>query len=163
MPTMEEYAKQPAEQRYKRLEQTADQLAAAIKGHSAAVLAKRPDDKNWAGVEVICHLRDAEELFGGRFQQFLAMDDIKLLPVDTDRVALDRQYLRNDAAQAIESFRRLRAETLETFRKLTPDQWSRGGIHPQRGKLTFDNFLALMAWHDDNHLDQLGRALQGKA
>jgi len=163
MPTMEEYAKQPADQRMKRLEQTADQLAGAIRGQSVAALTKRPDEKNWAGVEIICHLRDAEELFGGRFQQFLVMDDVKLLPVDTDRVAVDRQYLRNDAGQAIESFRRLRSETLETFRKLTPDQWQRGGIHPQRGKLSFDNFLSLMAWHDDNHLDQLGRALQGKA
>jgi hypothetical protein len=25
------------------------------------------------------------------------------------------------------------------------------------------DFVALMAWHDDNHLDQLKRALDGKA
>jgi hypothetical protein len=29
--------------------------------------------------------------------------------------------------------------------------------------LTLDFFLTLMAWHDDNHLDQLRRALAGKA
>jgi hypothetical protein len=163
MPTMEEYAKQPIEQRLARMERTADELHAAIKGQNAAALTKRPDAKNWAGVEVICHLRDAEELFEGRFQMFLAMDDMKLLPIDTDRVAVDRQYLRCDAGESIEAFRRWRAQNLALFRKLTPEQWKRGGIHPARGKLTFDDFSALMAWHDDNHLDQLKRALAGSA
>jgi hypothetical protein len=162
MPTMEEYAKQPREQRLKRLERTADELAAAIKGQSADVLAERPDAKNWAGVEVLCHLRDAEEMFGARFEMFLAMDDVKLFPGDADRVAIDRQYLRCDAGEAIEAFRRRRAESLATLRKLTPEQWTRGGTHPQRGRMTFDDFATLMAWHDDNHLDQLKRALAGK-
>jgi hypothetical protein len=163
MPTMEDYAKQPTVERLKRLERTPDELAAAIKGQSAATLAKRPDAKNWAGVEVICHLRDAEESFGGRFQMFLAMDDVKLLPMDVDRLAADRQYLRCDASESVEAFRKRRAETLETFRKLTPDQWTRGGTHPQRGRMTFDDFASLMCWHDDNHLDQLKRAIAGQA
>lgn len=162
MATMEEYAKQARPDRMKRLERTADELAAAIKGHSAATLAKRPDAKNWAGVEVLCHLRDAEESFGGRFQMFLVMDDVKLVPVDTDRLAVDRQYLRCDAGESIEAFRQRRAENLDTFRTLSSDQWSRGGTHPQRGRMTFDDFLTLMCWHDDNHLDQLKRALAGR-
>ena len=162
MPTMEDYANQPLDQRMRRLERTADELAATIKGQSAAALAKRPDEKNWAGVEIICHLRDAEETFGGRFEMFLAMDDAKLLPIDVDRVAVDRQYLRCDGGEAIEAFRRRRADNLATFRTLTPDQWKRGGTHPQRGRMTFEDFATLMAWHDDNHVDQLKRALSGK-
>jgi hypothetical protein len=27
---------------------------------------------------------------------------------------------------------------------------------------TIDRLVAMMAWHDDNHLDQLKRALEGK-
>ena len=163
MPTMEEYAKQPMSQRLQRLERTADELTATIKGQTAVALTKRPDVKSWAGVEVICHLRDVEEAFGGRFQMFLAMDDVKLLPVDVDRLAVDRQYLRCDAGESIEAFRARRAENLETFRKLSPEQWKRGGTHPQRGRLTFDDFVTLLCWHDDNHLDQLKRALAGQA
>ena len=161
MATMEEYAKQPKDDRLKRLERTADELTAAIKGQPAGALGRRPDEKNWAGVEVICHLRDAEESFGGRFQMFLAMDDVKLAAADPDRLAVDRQYLRCDAGESIEAFRKRRAENLETFRALTANQWTRGGTHPQRGRMTFDDFLTLMCWHDDNHLDQLKRALAG--
>ena len=29
--------------------------------------------------------------------------------------------------------------------------------------MTVDNLVSLMAWHDDNHLDQLKRALAGSA
>ena len=163
MLTAEEYAKQPREQRLARLERTADELVAAIKGQSSVALTRRPDEKNWAAVEVVCHLRDAEEMFGGRFQMFLAMDEVKLLPADPDRLAIDRQYLRCDAGAAIEAFRKRRAENLDTFRKLSADQWSRGGVHPQRGRMTFDDFLSLMSWHDDNHLAQIERALAGQA
>ena len=162
MPTMEEYAKQPTADRLKRLERTPDELAAAIAGRAPATLTKRPEAKSWAGVEVICHLRDAEEAFGGRFQMFLAMDDVKLLPTDTDRLAVDRQYLRCDAGESIEAFRARRAENLTTLRALTADQWTRGGTHTQRGRMTFDDFLSLMCWHDDNHLDQLRRAVAGQ-
>ena len=164
MPTMEEYAKQPREQRTQRLTRTADELAAAVKGQSDAALSRRPDAKNWAAKEIVCHLRDAEEAFGTRFEQILAMSvDPTLVGPSPDRVAEERQYLRNDTEQAIAAFRRRRAETLEIFGKLTPAQWEKGGIHPVRGRITMDAFLSLMAWHDDNHLEQLVRALQGRA
>jgi hypothetical protein len=164
MPTMEEYAKQPREQRVQRLTRTADELVAAIKGQNDAALSRRPDAKNWAAKEVICHLRDTEEAFGGRFEQILAMDaDPRLPGPSADRWAEERQYLRNDAGEALNAFRKRRQETLATLGGLTPAQWDKGGIHPARGRITIDAFLTLMAWHDDNHLDQLKRALEGRA
>ena len=164
MPTMEEYAKQPREQRAQRLTRTADELAAAIKGQSDAVLSRRPDAKNWAAKEIVCHLRDAEEAFGTRFEQMMAMDvDPRLTGPSADRMAEERQYLRNDAAEALAAFRQRRQETVKFFGTLTAAQWDKGGIHPVRGRISVDGFLALMAWHDDNHLDQLKRALDGKA
>jgi uncharacterized damage-inducible protein DinB len=164
MATMEEYARQPREQRLQRLTRTADDLTAAIKGQAEARLARRPDEKNWAAKEVVCHLRDTEEMFSSRFELILAMDtDPTLVGPSADRMAEERQYLRNDAVEAIGAFRRRRAENVELFRKLAPAQWEKGGTHPVRGRMTIDTFLTLMAWHDDNHLDQLNRALAGKA
>jgi hypothetical protein len=119
MLTIEDYAKQPREQRMRRLTRTGDDLAAAIEGQSDAALSRRPDDKNWAAKEVICHLRDSEEVYGARMEQILVMD--------------------------------------------APAQWEKGGIHPVLGRITLDGFVSVMAWHDDNHLDQLARALQGRA
>jgi uncharacterized damage-inducible protein DinB len=163
MPTIEEYAKQPVEQRLKRLERTADELAAAIRGHSDGALSRRPDPKSWAAKEALCHLRDTEENFMARFESIMAMDDPKFLGVNPDRWAEERQYLRNDAGDVVAAFRKRREDSLAFLRKCTPEQLARGGIHPARGRMTVDDFVTLMAWHDDNHLDQLTRALEGRA
>jgi len=165
MPTMEEYAKQPVGERMERLARTADELAAAIQGRDDATLARRPDPKNFAAKECVCHLRDTEGLFMDRFGAILAMDDPKLAfdPSMPDRWAEERQYLRNDAQQALVHFRRRREETLALLRTLTPEQWKRGAVHATRGRRTADDFVTLMAWHDDNHLDQLARALEGRS
>jgi hypothetical protein len=161
--TVEEYLKQAPEVRLERLARTPDEVATMIEGKSERVLARRPDAKNWAAKEVVCHLRDAEELFGIRFQTILAMPEPRLLEVGpADRWAEERQYLLHDVAVALDAFRRRRADSLDLLRGLAPDDWPRAGIHEQRGRMTIDDLVAIMAWHDDNHLDQLKRALEGK-
>jgi len=165
MPTREEVAKQPLEQRLGCMSRTPDDLAAAINGHTEAVLVRRPDSKNWAANEVICHLRDIEEVYFFRLHAILLNDEPKVYfdPAVADRFAEDRQYLRNHAGQALSAFRRRRAESLALLHGLTPEQKQRGCLHPTRGRITIDDIVTMLAWHDDNHLDQLRRALEGKA
>ncbi len=165
MATMEEYAKQPLEQRLERMTRTADELAAAIRGQSDAALSRRPDAKNWAAKEVVCHLRDIEEMFMGRFELILSADEPKLAfnPAMPDRWAEERQYLRNDVGEALAAFRKRREESLAFLKKLTPAELQRAGIHAVRGPVRIEDFVTLMAWHDDNHLDQLKRALPDSA
>jgi len=166
MPTREEVAKQPLEQRLGRMSHTAEDLAAAIRGQSEAALVRRPDSKNWAANEVICHLRDIEEVYFVRIHAILLNDEPKIYADPSgaaDRFAEDRQYLRNDAVQALAAFRRRREESLALLRSLTPEQQQRGCLHPTRGRTTIDAIVTMLTWHDDNHLDQLRRALEGKA
>ena len=145
-----------------RMERTVGDFMAVTKGVPDAKLSKRPDDKNWSAREVVCHVRDTEESFMARFQTMLAMDEPRFLPVEPDRWAVERQYQRNDVAEALAAFKTRREETLRFFRGLKPEQWERAGIHATRGRMTLKDFVELMAWHDDNHLDQLKRALDGK-
>jgi len=163
MPTIEEYAAHSVSERLNRLQRTADELAAAIKGQSESALAQRPDAKNWAAKEVLCHLRDVEESFQMRFESLVTMDEPKFFGINPDRWAEERQYARCDVGEALAAFRRRRQENLATLQKMTPEQWKRAGVHATRGRMTADDVLALMAWHDDNHLDQLKRALEGRA
>jgi hypothetical protein len=161
--TVEAWFRRPADERLARLARTPDEVAAAIAGRDGRLLARRPAPEAWAPVEVVCHLRDTEEAFGQRFAAILAMDE-PVLPAmgPADRWAADRQYRRHDAATALAHFRRRRGESLETLIALSPEQWQRGGEHPARGRVTIDLLAALMAWHDDNHLAQLTRALEGR-
>ncbi|HUM17161.1 MAG TPA: DinB family protein [Candidatus Nitrosotalea sp.] len=150
------------EEQLARMERTADDFAAAIKGVSDAALSKRPDDKSWSAKETLCHVRDTEESFMTRFQAIMEMDEPKFMAAEPDRWATERQYQRNDAGEALQAFRVRREETLRFLRGLRPEHWDRGGVHVTRGRMTVKDFVGLIAWHDDNHLEQLNRALAGQ-
>ena len=145
-----------------QMEKTPDEFAALIRGKSEALLSKRPDGKNWAAKEIICHMRDTDELFMNRFQAIVTMDEPKLFPVEADRWAEERQYLRNDVQEALSAFRKRRGDALKFLRGLKPEQWERAAIHSTRGRETLRNYVELMAKHDLNHLEQLKRALAGQ-
>lgn len=162
MPTMEEYATRPVAERLGRLERTAEELVAAVRGQSDAALSRRPDPKSWAAKEIVCHLRDTEEAFMARLEMIVSIDEPRFPSVNPERWAEDRQYLRCDVPEAIAAFRRRRRETIAYIGSLTPRQLARVGIHATRGRLTADDVLAMIAWHDDNHLEQLRRALDGR-
>src|SRR5262245_13334079 len=128
MATREEYAKLSRGERLARIAKTPDQLAAAMKGRSDEALARRPDAKNWAPTEVICHLRDNEEWFVGCLRLIMLADEPYVLTTSPDSEAEDRQYLRNDPRLALETFARRRAATLQLFRELSPQHWDRVAI-----------------------------------
>jgi hypothetical protein len=52
-------------------------------------------------------------------------------------------------------------DALPLLRPPAPEQWERGGIHLGRGRLTLHDWVASLAAHDDNHLDQFRRAVDG--
>jgi hypothetical protein len=163
-PTVDAWFQRSPDERLARLAATPDQAARLIKGRSARALAHRPAPEAWAPVEIVCHLRDTEQTFGERFAAILAMDEPALPEVGpASRWASERQYLRHDAATALVHFRRRRGESLERLVAMSPSDWQRGGEHPTRGRLSIDMIVALMAWHDDNHMDQLTRAVEGRA
>lgn len=160
---VEEYAALSREARIARLDLTAAQLSDAVRPIDSAALVRRPAPGAWACIEVLGHLRDSEEWFHTRCTWALVMDEPSFPRNDPDRWAAERQYLRHDAGQTIAAFARFRGEMLALFDGLAADQWTRGGVHLDgRGRRTIDGFLTVMAWHDDNHLDQLQRALSGR-
>jgi len=157
------HARLTREERLARLRRAADDLEAAIAGRTAEVLARRPDARNWAAVEVLCHLRDLEESFLDRCRLIMVTDEPRFITTDPNQWAKERQYLRNDATGALAAFRSRRDATLTFFGALESSDWERAGHQmDSRGRRTIDDFLTVMAWHDTNHLDQLRRALDGR-
>jgi hypothetical protein len=180
VPTFEDYASGPRETMLRRLAETPQDLERAIAGQGAPVLTRRPEPKSWSMTEILCHLRDVEELFQVRFHTVLALDEPTILvvgatpeqlapwrlgvshPLDPDRWADERQYARSDGRDALGAFRRRREEVLALLGGLSDAEWRRGGIHPRRGRLTLAQWVGSLAGHDDNHLAQLARALEGR-
>jgi hypothetical protein len=180
---VEEYLGRPIEFRLRRLAATAEELGRAIEGQSDTAMSSRPGLKRWSAKEVICHLRDIEELVLMRFQLMLVVEEPRVFvagvqpsdpkkwgiddhvpfPANPDRWAEDRQYQRNDAVLALTAFARRRREALTFLQRLHTEQWQRGCIFPDDRRMTFAGWTAAMAAHDDNHLDQLKQALASSA
>jgi DinB family protein len=147
--------------RLERLSATANELAAMVHGVDAATLARRPAADAWAAVEVVCHLRDLEESFHDRLTLMVVADEPRFPTTHPGRWAIERQYLRHDASAAAAAFATRRTETLQLLDELPPAGWERAGYQvDSRGRRTVDDFLTVMAWHDENHLAQLARALE---
>lgn len=183
MPTFEEYRGLPIDVRIDRLERTPGEIERAIAAKSDDDLGRRPVADAWSPKEIVCHLRDVEELFQVRFHTIVALDEPTIFvvgasdeelarwrvggairhPLDPARWAEERQYQRNDAHEALVAFQKRRAEVLALLRSLSPAEWQRVGIHPRHGRLPLGDWVASVAGHDDNHLAQLARALAGKA
>src|SRR6266704_7203691 len=88
MPSREAYMRRPLEQRLARLARTPHELDEAFRTRSADVLARRPDASSWSATEIVCHLRDVEELFRIRFHTILALDDTKIRTFGAEPAAL---------------------------------------------------------------------------
>jgi DinB family protein len=182
MPTFEEYRSLATDRSLGRLQETPADLDRALAGRTDVELSRRPGPTSWSAKEIVCHLRDVEELFQVRFHTVIALDEPRILvlgasaddlapwriggpighPLDPERWAEERQYARHDGREALAAFRRRRTEVLTLLRSLSPADWQRGGIHLGRGRLTLREWVASLAAHDDNHLDQLRRALEGR-
>ena len=162
MATREEYAKLSKEERLARIAETPDELRRAVNGCTAEALARRPDPKDWAPIEVICHVRDNEHWFLFRLQQIMLVDEPRFITVSPDHEAEERGYLVNDARAAIRDFAHWRKETLQFFGRTEPSAWDRAGVHTESGtRRTIDEYLTIIAWHDGTHVEQLRRAIQG--
>jgi uncharacterized damage-inducible protein DinB len=161
---IEAWARRPRAERLARLGRTADDLAAALRGADHATLTRRPAEKSWAAIEILCHLRDAEAAFLDRLRQIIATDEPRFPTVNPDQVAAERRYLEQPVGPALEAFHRHRDASLFFFAALAEGDWARAGHQmDSRGRRTIDDFLSVMAWHDENHLGQLARALRGEA
>jgi hypothetical protein len=146
-----------------RLGSTRDELAAMVREAHAETLARRPAPAAWAAVEVVCHLRDLEESFHDRLALILVADEPRFPTTHPGRWAIERQYLRHDARAAAAAFAARRTETLTLLAGLPSAAWERAGHQvDSRGRRTIDDLLTVMAWHDENHLAQLRRALAGR-
>jgi hypothetical protein len=116
-------------------------------------------DEGWSVVEVICHLRDAEERSLRRTRAMRDEVDPPISGYDQERWARERNYAAADLCQAFDAFLRFRVEHIADLSALSPEQWQRTGRHDKHGPVTISNHTLHIVWHDAVHLAQIARQL----
>ncbi len=134
-----------------------NELDDLLKDLDEEMLRWRPIPNKWSIKEIMCHLRDMERLaYLGRYRRMLTEDDPLLPNVDQDRIAFESDYINQDAKLALEEFKRLRWETIQTLQSAPPERWARRGTHEIDGPMTVEQLvIRQIKGNDLNHLVQM--------
>ena len=116
-------------------------------------------DEGWSVVEVLCHLRDAEEFALNRNRLMRDQDNPNIIPYDQEQLARDRRYTEQDLRQVLSDFIRLRQEHVSLLAGLSEDNWHRPGQHPEAGRIEIFDHTLHMVCHDTIHCAQIARQL----
>lgn len=116
--------------------------------------------EGWTIIEIVCHLRDFDEIFYQRAQMMLAEDYPQLPAYDHDAMAKERNYQGEALAYAYYDLRESRQRFVEFFQSLSEEQWEVSGVHPEKGHFTMTDALMQVSNHDVNHLEQITRVLE---
>lgn len=121
--------------------------------------AARGGDENWSVVEVMCHLRDAEERALERMRAMRDETNPFLPGYDQEAWARERNYAAQDLQDALAAFLRLREEHINDLSALSAEDWERHGTHQEQGNITIFAHTLHMVAHDSQHAAQLARQL----
>jgi hypothetical protein len=127
----------------------------------AQAKAAKGGDEGWSVVEVLCHLRDGEEIGFQRDRAMFEQKNPDIAPYDQDKFAIDRNYASQDLRKALAEFIRLRKEHVAFLESLSPEGWKRPGNHLEIGNIDIFSHTEHMVCHDSIHCAQIARQLKG--
>lgn len=113
----------------------------------------------WTALEVLCHLRDFDQIFYDRAVAILSQDYPNLTPADHEALAVERAYNQQSLPEVLKTFGESRQRFVTFFESVPDDAWERAGVHPTRGHFTLHNALLQVGTHDVNHIEQITRIL----
>lgn len=119
----------------------------------------RDGGTGWTVLEVLCHLRDWEQVFEERMRLTAEQEGAVMPNPDPDEAARERRYNEQDPAQALEAWAQQRGAVLDYLQNLDESAWERTATHPRRGVMTLMDQLLLLCWHDMNHMEQIVKIL----
>lgn len=137
-------------------------VEAAVAGVADADLDRRPADGGWTAREVVHHLADMEAHAYVRLRRLLAEAEPRLQAHDEDEYARRLHYDR-PIASSLAVVRAVREASVDLLLNLTPEEWTRSGVHPERGSYSVERWLRIYAEHPHRHADQVRIAIGSAA
>ena len=134
---------------------TARQLAELIEQLGPEGLKRSYAPGKWNARQIVCHLADCELAFAFRLRQALGESNHVIQPFDQELWA--KVYAENsfDAHTALQVFSTVRQWNVMLLKTVTKETRLKPVTHPERGEMTFQTLVEIMAGHDGNHLRQL--------
>jgi hypothetical protein len=136
-------------------------VEAALAGITDEELDRPPADADaWTAREVAHHLADSESMAYIRLRRLIAEDFPSIAGYDEPEWARRLHYDR-PIASAVSVVWAVRTASLELLQRLTPDEWTRRGIHGESGAYGVEEWLRIYADHPHDHAAQILAARRG--
>ena len=126
----------------------------------AGAVERRPAPREWSVAELLGHLWDAEIAYAFRARAILAQDQPPLIGYDQDRWVQGLNHNDDDPSALLDQFEAMRLANVSMWRRASPNERSRVGIHEERGPESYDLTFRLIGGHDRIHLAQARESLQ---
>ncbi len=123
------------------------------------LLRTRPAEGEWSVIEVLGHMLDGEIISSARYRWVIVENQPPLIGYDQDLWVDAQGYNDADPMKVLETFDALRSANLALWRRSTPEQRARDGMHSERGPESFDLMFRLIAGHSRFHLNQMRSTL----
>jgi hypothetical protein len=109
----------------------------------------------WAMIELVCHLRDAEREVHAAQLTALAESPVPFVARPDAAVwAKQRRYLGEDGPASVRAFTAARVQALNRLESIPDSHWAKPARHAIFGPTTFLEVIGFMADHDRLHLQQ---------
>jgi len=122
---------------------------------------RSPDDPNeWSLIEILCHLRDYENIFFQRATLILQEEYPSLpIPESNEILASLGQYKQQELSSVLTSLQTTRQAFIQFLSEVREEQWMRKGMHSNDFSVTLKEVVLQVIMHDIDHLEQMTHLL----
>lgn len=110
--------------------------------------------------EMVAHLADWEDLFLDRMRLAHEHPGSRVEIYDEGARAIEKHYGTRDIQHEMDVFENRRRDTLDFLRSLSPEDFGKTFIHPERGEMKIADQANMLLGHDLYHLEQASQYLR---
>ena len=116
--------------------------------------------EGWSILEIVCHVRDYQEIWLERVQRMLQEDHPTLVAYDAaarEALIIQNQYAQQDLKLILEDYVQTRHKFIAIVAQLEDSQLLRTGLNPLSGDIDLRVTIFHTIMHDIDHAEQIGR------
>jgi hypothetical protein len=118
-----------------------------------------PSETEWCVKEILCYLRDADQITTKRIKIILEDDEPFLQAFNPQELAIEHDYKGTPWQEARNNFLEARQTNLQLLASLQPIQWLKGAIHQERGHVTIQDLAESLQQYSQTYLEQIRHVL----
>jgi hypothetical protein len=120
----------------------------------------RDGEDGWTVLEIMCHVRDFENINYERARSMVETDLPHWPRVDHLALVGSNAYAQQNLSAVLSNYIEIRQEFVNWLVGLPDEAWGRKGVHADLGEINLAESVINTVLHDLNHIEQLVRALE---